>query len=256
MRAVGVILLLTLSVVPQVSGGQIVVDTNIPTNNYAYPFGNPFVTTIGQAFIAPRYATDLTLDSFGFYLQGPSTETMKGYLYAWDAGIASYIPGKAVGPALYTSPVQALTGSGGFDLIEFNIGGVALTPGATYVFIASTAEVPTSQGVSTMKINLGRDPLSYGVFFEQNRSDFSQIYTSSWMNAGESTAYRAVFSGTRLAIVPEPAAALLMAIGVGIMVNVGIVRRRRRRHWPVVPHLGGTVPGKDDPVVPAWRRMD
>src|SRR5437867_2596293 len=122
MRTAGMILLLTLSVLPNVSGGQIVVDTNLPTNNYAYPFGNPYVTTIGQVFVAPRYGTDLTLDSFGFYLQGPSTETIRGYLYSWDGM-------EATGPALFSGKEQALPGRGGFDLVLWDTGGVSLTPG-------------------------------------------------------------------------------------------------------------------------------
>ena len=198
MRIAVMILLLVVSVPPNVSGGQIVVDTNLPTNNYASPFGNPFVTTIGQAFVAPRYGTGLTLDSFGFYLQGPSTETIRGYLYSWDGM-------EATGPAIFSGKEQALPGSGGFDLVSWDTGGVMLTPGKAYLFISSTAELSGSVGVSTMKINLAGDPMSSGIYFEQSRTDFSLIFTPNWNYAGESTAYHAVFTGTNLGWFPNRA---------------------------------------------------
>ena len=139
-------------------------------------------------FVAPRYGTDLSLDSFGFYLQGPTTETIKGYLYSWDGR-------EATGPALYTGPEVALSGSGGFDLVELETGSVSLNPGGAYVFIASTAELPGSVGVSTIKVNLESDLVSAGIYFQQNGADLGRIFTPNWLPCGESTAYHAVFSG-------------------------------------------------------------
>ena len=107
-------------------------------------------------------------------------------------------------------------------------GGVSLNPGGAYVFIASTAELPGSVGVSTIKVNLASDHVSSGIYFQQNGADLGQILTPNWNYCGESTAYHAVFSGVGTSVVPEPTGAFLLAFGLGIAGQVGRVCRRRR----------------------------
>jgi len=178
---------------------------------------NPLTTNIGQTFTAPRYGTDLTLDSFGFYMQGMATETMMGYVYAWNGHAAT-------GPALYTSPVEALAGTGGFELINFDTGDIPLAAGHQYILIASTANVPTSVGQCLMKLMPISEFLG-GEFYFQNAGDqFDQIFTPTWFMEGFDTAFRAEFSGTNISFTPEPNSLILASIAV-IMGGTFIIRK-------------------------------
>jgi hypothetical protein len=58
--------------------------------------------------------------------------------------------GTTVGPALYTSPVENLSGTGNYDLVDFNTGGIPLNNGQQYMLIASTAG-PNSVGMAEVK---------------------------------------------------------------------------------------------------------
>lgn len=209
--AISILLGLSQSVV----ANQLIVDTNRFTANYATGFGNPFVTNLGQTFTAPRRGTNLTLDSFGFYLRGPATESMIGYLYAWDGTAAT-------GPALFKSPVQSLLGTGGFDLIEFDTGGVSLDTGKEYICILSTAEVPDSVGQCTAKYLPPSRALGGNFYFQQSGADFSRIFASSWMATSWGTAFRASFSGTGIQFIPEPSALVLFGLGLGTVLAVRI----------------------------------
>jgi hypothetical protein len=227
--------MILLATVPA-GANQIIVDTNGPTRSGATGFGNPLVTNLGQAFIAPQYGTDPTLNSFGFYLQGPSTETMIGSVYAWNGKAAT-------GPALYTSPVEALAGTGGFDLIEFNTGGIPLVTGQQYILIASTANVPTSVGQSTLKSIDAPWWLGGLAYVQQSGNNFNQIFTPTWFTfgSGSATAIRAVFSGTNISFVPEPDSLILASIAV---IAEGAFMTWKRHHKSNLSHDRHRVLGK------------
>lgn len=201
--------------------GTVVVDTDGPTYYFGSGLGNPLVTNFGQTFTAPAGARGLTLDGFGFYLKGPATETLKGYVYVWDGA-------KAVGPALYASPVEALSGSGGFDLIEFDSGGIPLTPREQYILLASTADLPDSVGTATMKLFSNMPAVGGHVCFQQSGDDFGAIFTSTWMNFGPATitAFRVTFSGEKVHFVPEPSSLILLGLGALGLIGEGLRRRR------------------------------
>jgi hypothetical protein len=94
-------------------------------------FGYPNTATYGQVVTVP--ATDGMLKSFSFYMNLPDTCTFRGYVYAWDGS-------KATGSTLYESDPRTTSGSGDFEEITFEPGGLELTPGAQYVLFASTSK--------------------------------------------------------------------------------------------------------------------
>jgi hypothetical protein len=138
---------------------------------------------------------------------------MIGYVYAWDGH-------QAIGPALYTSPVEALPGTGGFYLIAFDAGGLSLAQGQQYILVASTLGVPASTGLSTMKYIDGPSWIGGESYFQLTR------YMPAWMPTDFDTAFRAEFSGNHISFVPEPSSLSLAFTAAGL---VGLVVRLRSR---------------------------
>jgi hypothetical protein len=96
-----------------------------------------------------------------------------GYIYAWDGT-------KATGPALYKSQNMATLGSGTFEEVLFETGGIELTPGTQYVLFASTSEVSGS-GYGTWGQPQSQDVYpGSGNGFVYFSGDESQWTTNSW----------------------------------------------------------------------------
>src|SRR5262245_20636898 len=102
------------------------------------PFGKPNTATYGQTFVVP--SSDNVLNSFSFFLRdlggGPDLE-FQGYVAAFDPTIGV---ARIVGANLFTSAVRSgPTTTSTFTRYDFDVGGLALTPGSTYVAYLSTS---------------------------------------------------------------------------------------------------------------------
>jgi len=169
-------------------------------------FGYPNTATYGETFTAPGSA----LYDFTVEMKLPSTATFQGYLFAWDGT-------KATGSALYTSGVKSTTGSGSFEAVTFDVGGVPLTPGANYVFFASTAE---DNGSGYGQWGLVNGDSNGGNFvYLNNGTAASQWTTTPWTSwSGQSSALTADFAPT-----PEPATLALAGLG-----GLALLLRKRK----------------------------
>jgi hypothetical protein len=159
--------------------GQIQAVTTIDTtpywngSDYVWEFGYPNTATYGQVITAPS-TSDTVLKSFSFYMNLPSTCTFRGYVYAWDGS-------KATGSVLYESETRWTSGSGDFEEVAFETGGVALTPGAQYILFASTSE-EVGSGVGTWGSPLQEvyGGSSNDYIYINNGSDPSQWTSTNW----------------------------------------------------------------------------
>lgn len=153
---------------PLSSIGTLAEDSPIPIS----AFGVPNTASYGQVITAD--ALHAKLSSFSFEMNLPSTVAMRGEVYAWDGT-------KATGPALFESSPVSTSGSGNFELITFNAGGVALTPGQKYVLFASTSRDQAGHSGTGSWQYFNGDFYSGGSFvFLNNGGAPSQWTTSTW----------------------------------------------------------------------------
>jgi len=162
------------------------------------------------------------LTSFSFEIEPQvlgASLTFAGYVYAWNSA-----SGVATGSALYTSsPVTISAPSSGplsFQLVTFNTGGIALTPGTQYVLFASTTGFTgTDYAVWGQP---GSDAYSGGSFVYLNNTataDWTNLaWSQTYLGTGGDLAFRAT-------LVPEPDAFALLGGGLAI---AGFALRRRR----------------------------
>jgi hypothetical protein len=199
------------------------------------PFGKPNTATYGQTFIAP--STDNVLQNFSFYLRdlgGASDLEFQGYVAAWDptAGVT-----RLTGPLLYSSPIRSgPSTTQTFTQVQFDVGGLSLTAGSTYVaFISASGHfASTSLASATASWGFvptdGTDAYPEGGFVFLNSGDnFSLLSTTPWGTVGASDlAFEMVFdNGEVPTVIPEPSTVLLMGTGMGILM-LGLARKRRR----------------------------
>jgi hypothetical protein len=169
------------------ASGALRADTVIDTapswngTDYVYPFGVPNSQTYGQTITVP---TDNVLDSFSFYMDLPSNLTFSGYVFQWNGS-------SATGPELFKSVATTTTGSGTFEHITFDTGGLALTAGQQYVLFASTSEY-ANPGIGFNELcsivleggcwgQVGSDVYAGGEFvFINNGTDISQWTSTPW----------------------------------------------------------------------------
>lgn len=215
------------SLVGLLAAGAAVADTVVDTTPSwdgvanLNPFGVTGTSTYGQTITAP--IGDSALQSFEFFIKGPSTQSFRGYVYAWDGA-------EATGSALYTSPTMSLAGTGDFEGITFATGGVNLTPGSQYVLFASVSDpavFSSSTGRSKWGQPQAQDVYAGGalVFLNDggNPSSWTSVpWTQDWLGQGADMAFKATFGS---ASVPEPSSLALIAIGA----SAGLLRFCRRR---------------------------
>ncbi|MGC8724858.1 MAG: hypothetical protein ACP5VF_13455 [Acidobacteriota bacterium] len=104
-------------------------------SDFISSFGYPDTATYGQTITAPPAGA--SLQSFTFYMNLPASCTFQGEVYAWDGT-------KATGAALWEGPSMHTSGSGSFEAVTFNTGGVPLAPSAQYVLFASVSKLSGS----------------------------------------------------------------------------------------------------------------
>jgi len=173
----------------------------------------PETPTIGQTITVP--SSDSILESFSFELNLPSQLTFAGYVYAWDNSPAN-LDGTggqvATGPRLFQSAPVTIGGTGGFELVTIDTGGLPLLANQEYVLFISTSEFggPSGGGQIGAQPYFTPDWYSGGMFVFNNDNDSTHWTTprpgSGWVpyfipNNGD-LAFQAQFTS-----VPEPSAA-------------------------------------------------
>lgn len=201
------------------------------------PFGKPNTATYGQTFVAP--SSDNVLNSFSFFLRdmggGPDLE-FQGFVAAFDPTVGVT---RIVGATLFESAIRAgPSTTSTFTRYDFDVGGLTLTPGSTYVAFMSASGHFGAIPLATSQASWGQiqtnaiDPYAPGHFvFNNNANDLSLLFTTSWLSFdGGDLAFEMQFTGgpePSPGVVPEPSTVVLMGTGMGILL-LGVVRRRRR----------------------------
>lgn len=160
-------------------------------------FGPSHTETYGQTVTVPL--TDPVLKSWTFYMQLDTATHFQGEVYAWNGKMAT-------GPNLFESPVMTTTNSNAFQAITFDTGGLALTPGDTYVLFASTSKDARSGGGGDWGIVSG-SAYTGGAFYFMNNGNHPTQWTADFWDPGLTgfdLAFKADFDSP--AAVPEPSA--------------------------------------------------
>lgn len=137
-------------------------------------FGYPDTATYGETITSPGGL----LKSFTFWVSLPAGLEWQGEVYAWDTTST-----RAVGPALWESPVVTATG-GTHVPVTFTTTGVPTTAGQHYVLFGTISKVYSQdygKGAGSWSFNGNASTYSGGdVYWENNESDVSQWTGRSW----------------------------------------------------------------------------
>jgi hypothetical protein len=179
-------------------------------------FGYGATATYGETITAPA---DNVLTSFSFEMKLPTDTTFRGYVYGWSGTMAT-------GPELFASASAKTAGAGSFQEITFDTGGIALTPGASYVLFASTTGLDGA-GQGIWGETQGKDTYTGGEFVFINNANTDELTKSQWttghLGRGADLAFEATFA-SRSSSVPEPASLALVGVAMA-----GVIALRRRR---------------------------
>ena len=198
--------------------------------------GKPNTGTYGQTFTVPT--SDNVLQGFSFFLRdigGGADLQFQGYVAAFDptAGIS-----RVTGPLLFQSAVRSgPTSASTFTRYDFDVGGLPLTSGSTYVAFLSAsghfASIPLAAAMSSWGLvpTNAVDHYDMGEFiFNNNGDDLSLLSTTQWSASfgGSDLAFELSFENEiSPSAVPEPSTVLLTGTGLGILL-LGMARRRRK----------------------------
>ncbi|MCS6777086.1 MAG: PEP-CTERM sorting domain-containing protein [Chloroherpetonaceae bacterium] len=199
---------------------------------FIHPWGYPDTATYGQTFFAP--AVDNILEDFTFYIyldQGFQIQ-YKAHVFAWSGSMFGGGGGQATGLPLYSSSSLVLNGTGTFQAVTINTGGVPLVSGSPYVALFTISD-PVDYANSNGSSRWGC-PLTHvsndgggGFVFYNNGNNFALLNSSMWDNFADfgDLAWRATFRSGSGGAVPEPGSVALL-LGMGAC---GLVAMRRRK---------------------------
>jgi hypothetical protein len=214
-----------MALLPAIAGlvyADTVIDTTPSWNGSApvFSFGPPDTETYGQTITVPL--ANSVLQSWTFYMELPTATQFQGEVYAWNGTMAS-------GPNLFQSALMSTSNPSAFQPITFNTGGLALTPGDTYVLFASSSQGPQSPtGEGEWGFIPRGSVYAGGAFvFINNGANISQwtssAWTTNWEGTGNDLAFKADFGST--SAVPEPSARILLATVLCAMVVLALRHR-------------------------------
>jgi len=188
-------LLLVLSAAalwPKAANADTTIDTIPFRNNTLCCFGYPDTPTYGQVVTVPT--DDPYLESFMFLINMSNTVVFRGEVYAWDGA-------KATGTNLYESAPMRTSGSGTFEEITFEPGGIKLVPGQQYILFATVSkDYAPSGGTRGIWGMATTNPYNGGALqYDNNAGDINDLLTNPWdsITYGQATndfAFRAVFT--------------------------------------------------------------
>ncbi|HEV3120615.1 MAG TPA: hypothetical protein VGY53_01865 [Isosphaeraceae bacterium] len=209
-----------------VARADITIDTIASASGPVSPFGTPdsgATPTYGELFVDPAGNPFLQSMTFDVANGGATAIPFQAYVYAWNGT-------SITGSALFTSAAQSIAPSGStFSLFTVGTGGVALTPGNSYVAFFSTIGFTGPSGSGSMQL---APAASYpaGNFEYNNSATFAGLLANSppWNQFGNfgNLAFRLVFTSGQGGLTPEPSSFALASIG-GVM-SLGWWLRRRR----------------------------
>ncbi|MBC7844535.1 MAG: PEP-CTERM sorting domain-containing protein [Gemmatimonadaceae bacterium] len=181
--------------------------------------GSAGFQSFGQSFVVPTLAPQLSSFSLSFsnFFNGGALR-FDAYLYAFDTANR-----RVTGSALWNFlDVGGSSNDFAFDMKTFGVGGVTLSPGATYLFLVTTSN---QGGIPADASNLvgGNDTNAYadGSFWiASNGASTSTLFETGAFSAADGVTdagFSAVFLGSQQ-VVPEPATVLLTSLGlVGLL---------------------------------------
>jgi hypothetical protein len=104
-----------------------------------------------------------------------NTVVFRGEVYAWDGA-------KATGTNLYESAPMRTSGSGTFEEITFEPGGIKLVPGQQYILFATVSkDYAPSGGTRGIWGMATTNPYNGGAFqYDNNAGDINDLLTNPW----------------------------------------------------------------------------
>ena len=185
----------------------------------------------GQSFTVVPSLTTLT--RFDFYLSSLAnfeTMTYRAFVAAWDPATR-----RTVGPLLWQSDPIAGVAASSATLVAYAVPDLALTPGATYIAILSSAGLNGPGGgtpLGAVHLAAGRDSYAGGEGYSlfAGLDDPAALTTNAWTSFGELASIGYVpgedFAFKATLVSPEPSTWALLAGGLAML--AGAPRRRRR----------------------------
>lgn len=191
------------------SGAQAATYQNIPVPLSDSNVVSPFVTSLGETFLAPT----ATLQDFSFLLDNFATSGSGKANFV----IASWNKNDTVGTTLYSSTIS-IDGSGvGVSSVGVSGLNLSLKAGSEYVAYLTIDGVKNSINNASLVNGLGYGPIGTGLY--------SNTFLGDYYNPVLNLAYTANF-GAGVTAVPEPATyGMLLA---GLAMTAGFAARRRR----------------------------
>lgn len=173
----------------------------------------------GQAFIAPA---QFFLNASLWVGSNTGTTIFRAFLAQWsgnpDLNDGTSHSGSIIGSPLFTSDERSVTGSGATQF-DFNLGGLALNTGTSYVFyLAANSGNFTAYGEGFADPYLGGN----AVYYPGNSG------VSPTIETGYDAAFVGNFASASPVSTPEPGTLALMASGLAAVAIIGLRRRRTK----------------------------
>lgn len=223
MSAYNVIRRLAIFVLGLVACGALEAATiSLPSNRYGAVF--PPGWSIGESFQAPASETLLQSFTYDFY-GGPFSDHEGQFAVHFTANLQQFDPnsGMLIGPVLYASGPQVLTGPAPYDNpVTWSGISVALNPAAHYLMYITSLEPVSDVIVAELHYSSISDYPNGGFFF---RTDSSVTFTGPQVPGSP---YNNVAFDATFGAIPEPNTAILIAFS--LLVSGAIRVRALRRN--------------------------
>ncbi len=216
--------------------GSLMAAANIDTlpawngTTFISSFGIPNTATYGQTIVVAP-GTGLLL-SFAFEMTCDAAVVIRGEVYAWDGTTT-----RATGPSLFEStpiPIAAAVNNTTYQLVTINTGGVSLAAGTYVLFVTTSKDAGASSNCRFGSVVDATYPSGLFVY-QNNGTNFGQLFTAAWSNITSDLAFQASFVGGA-PTVPAPSSLSLVVAGLIAVGLFGCYRAVSRRS-PTPPDL-------------------